>query len=241
MIDEMNIRAARNNARLCDLVCCAQGRPGEFFDEIWINRRAVPRFYPNAVTLGERSSRQLELVDSLIDARLPGGWAIKDSFSTLDAASRGFRVLFEAQWICLPASSIQARAMANARWEIVKTDRALVEWESAWDAANDTDSRRERVFQRPILDDRDVAVVVAYRDDRIAAGAIANRSDDVVGWSNLFANAPDVLDCAAASLTTIAEAFPGLPIVGYANGEELRGALALGFKPIGPLRVWSSV
>jgi hypothetical protein len=239
MLDDRSIRAARNNAEWCDAVCRAHNNPGEFHDDIWLNRNAVPRFYPNAGTLAEPSPRQLALIDELIAARLPPGWAVKDSFSMLDLESRGFRMLFDAEWIYLPVSRVKdiASARTSVRWEIVRNDLALAEWESAWsEAAGDTSN--DRIFLRPLLDDKDVAVVAGFRDGHIVAGAIGNRSDDVVGWSNFFAPAIEMFDHAMASLATIAGVFPGLPIVGYEHGDDLRNAHSIGFESIGPLRVW---
>jgi hypothetical protein len=239
MLDDRSIRAARNNAEWCDAVCRAHNNPGEFHDDIWLNRNAVPRFYPNAGTLAEPSPRQLALIDELIAARLPPGWAVKDSFSMLALESRGFRVLFDAEWIYLPVSRVQdiGSPRASARWEIVRTDLALAEWESAWsEAAGDTG--KDRIFPPPLLENKDVAVVAGFRDRDIVAGAIANRSDEVVGWSNFFAPATEMLDRATASLATIARLFPGLPIVGYEHGDDLRNAHSIGFESIGSLRVW---
>ena len=81
MLEEKIIRAARNNAEWCDAVCRAHGNPGEFHEGMWLNRHQVPRFYPNAGTLGAPSQQQLDLIDELLAARIPGGWAVKDSFS----------------------------------------------------------------------------------------------------------------------------------------------------------------
>jgi len=59
-----------------------------------------------------------------------------------------------------------------------------------------------------------------------------------VGLSNSFGSTQPALRlsliCAAASL------FPGLPIVGYANGERLAAAHDAGFASIGRLRVWQA-
>ena len=240
MIDERTIRAARNNAEWCDAVCRAHGIPGEFHQDIWLNRHPVPRFYPNAGTLAEPSRGQLDLIDELIAARLPPGWAIKDSFSALDLSSRGFQVLFVAEWICLSVARVKdmAAARPTMRWEVVRDDRALAEWESAW-SGSAGDSGGDRIFLRSLLENKDVAVVAGFRDRRIIAGAIANRSDGVVGWSNFFAPKAELLECAAESLATITRVFPNLPIVGYEHGDELRDALALSFESIGPLRVWT--
>jgi hypothetical protein len=239
MLDDRSIRAARNNAEWCDAVCRAHGNPGEFHDDIWLNRNSVPRFYPNAGTLAEPSPRQLALIDELIAARLPPGWAVKDSFSMLDLESRGFRILFDAEWIYLPVSRVKyiGATRTSARWEIVRTDLALAEWESAWsEAAGDTG--KDRIFLPPLLENRDVAMIACFRDGHIVAGAIANRSDGVVGWSNFFARGAEVFDHAAASLATIAGVFPGLPIVGYEHGDDLRNAHSIGFESIGALRGW---
>jgi hypothetical protein len=237
MLADRYVRAARNNAEWCDAVCRAHGNPGEFHDDIWLNRNAVPRFYPNAGTLAEPSPRQLALIDELIAARLPSGWAIKDSFSMLDLESRGFRMLFDAEWIYLPVSRIKDVARTSARWEIMRNDLALAEWESAW-SRSAGDTSEDRIFLPSILENKDVAVVAGFRDGHIVAGAIANRSDDVVGWSNFFAPASEMFDDAVASLATIVRVFPGLPIVGYEHGDDLRNAHSLGFESIGSLRVW---
>ena len=237
MLDDRLIRAARNNAEWCDAVCRAHGNSGEFHDDIWIGRHPVPRFYPNAGTLAEPSPRQLALIDELIAARLPSGWAIKDSFSMLDLESRGFRMLFDAEWIYLPVSRIKDVARTSARWEIMRNDLALAEWESAW-SRSAGDTSEDRIFLPSILENKDVAVVAGFRDGHIVAGAIANRSDDVVGWSNFFAPASEMFDDAVASLATIVRVFPGLPIVGYEHGDDLRNAHSLGFESIGSLRVW---
>ncbi len=79
--------------------------------------------------------------------------------------------------------------------------------------------------------------MAAYRDQQVVAGAIANRSGDVVGVSNVFAHT-DAERSWAGCLTTIIDAFPGLPLVGYERGDELVIAQGLGFEAVGPLRVW---
>ena len=148
-------------------------------------------------------------------------------------------MLFDAEWIYLPVSRMKDIApRSSARWEIVRSDRALAEWESAWSSAAG-DTSEERIFVPALLENKDIAVVAGYRDDHIVAGAIANRSDGVVGWSNFFAPAAEILDAGAASLATIGGVFSGLPIVGYEHGDDLRNALALGFESLGPLRVWT--
>jgi hypothetical protein len=149
-------------------------------------------------------------------------------------------MLFAAEWIYLPVSRVNdlASVRISTRWEVVRNDRALAEWEAAW-CKTSGDTSRDRIFLPPLLDNKDIAVVAGYSDGHIVAGAIANRSDGVVGWSNFFAPEAEMLDCAVASLATISGMFRGLPIVGYEHGIDLRNAHALGFESIGPLRVWT--
>ena len=73
---------------------------------------------------------------------------------------------------------------------------------------------------------------------RVLAGAVASRSDQVVGISNVFAldDGPD------AAWPVVLEAvhwlFPTLPVVGYEYGDDLAAAARHGFEPVGPLRIW---
>jgi len=234
-------QAIRNNAQWCQIVCRAHDRPGEFFDEIWINRAPLPRFYPNAQTLAEGSSHQINLIRGLTNQGLPSGWAVKDSFASLDLTTCGFIPLFDAQWLYLSRERLKAVSSASApgvHWEIVRTDQMLAEWERAWCEAHH-DTNRARVYLPALLEDRDVAIVAARRGDHIVAGAVGNRSDGVIGWSNLFVKQVRYLgDLTAGSLLMLSKIFPGLPLVGYEGGDALRAALRSGFEAIGPLRVW---
>lgn len=240
MTNALAIRAVRNNADWCDLVCRAHGNAGEFRRKIWINRKPVPRFYPNAQTLMASGAEMLESIDELARAGLPGGRAIKDSFASIDLVSRGFTPLFDAEWIALHPGHLkgEVRAASDIRWEVVREERALAEWERAWCIAQN-DMATERVFRAPLLENRDVAFVTAFRGGKIVGGAIGNRSDGVIGWSNLFiAESRDLAEVAIGSIRMLWESFGDLPIVAYDGGEALQGALSIGFESLGPLRVW---
>src|ERR1700689_1372515 len=168
MLDTRKIGTIRNNAEWCDAVCRAHGRPGEFNPDMWLNRHPVPRFYPNVGTLVEPCQRQLDLIDELVASRLPPGWAVKDSFCMLDLASRGFQVLFVAEWIYLPVSRIRNIPTSGkaTRWEVVRSHDALSEWESAWSRAVGDLSER-RIFVPSLLENTKIAIVAGYRDSRI--------------------------------------------------------------------------
>jgi hypothetical protein len=116
----------------------------------------------------------------------------------------------------------------------------LVEWEAAWNgpSASDLSPPPARVFPPALLADPDIAFIAALIDRRVVAGAIANRTDAVVGLSNVFAPAGAAArfwpGCIGAAMST----FAGLPVVGYERGAELALALDLGFQDVGPLRIW---
>jgi hypothetical protein len=121
-------------------------------------------------------------------------------------------------------------------WRRVGDAGALEAWETAWAAGGSpADSR---VFSPAILDDPDIVILGRPAAAGFDAGCIANLSQGSVGLSNVFSTAgpvPAVFDQAASAVSAVA---PGLPLVGYENGEELRAALAAGFQPVGPLRIW---
>jgi hypothetical protein len=243
VIDPRIRSAARNNAEWCEAVSSARGTPGEFDDGIWFNRHPVPRYYPNAVTLHETAHHDtghvLDHIRELANARLPGAWAVKDSFGLLDLASSGFAPLFDAQWIVHnPDVPLGNYPLPNWRWTTIDSVAGLDDWEAAWSVASGELPGQPRVFAPALLENRRVAVVAAFEGDRIVAGAIANRSNDVVGLSNPFSPQSSELASAARVLSLLSELFPRMPVVGYANGAELKGSVRLGYEPIGRLRVW---
>jgi hypothetical protein len=97
------------------------------------------------------------------------------------------------------------------------------EWERAW-------GEPLGLFVPALL--AEVQFLAARSGGRIVAGAILNRSGDVVGISNVFGG-----DWAGA-VATATRLYPGLALVGYAAGNDLAAARRQGFDVIGPLRVW---
>ncbi len=235
------MQAARNNAIWCDTICRAHGIPSKFHAQLWLCRHTVPRFYPNAVTFANpiAGSAQLAHMQQLLSEVLPKSAAVKDSFCALELASLGFQQLFEATWLWLASRPLLDRA-AQVDWVRVRDVDQLAAWELAWNgaSADEQSAAPARVFPPALLADPDIVFIAAYLGNRIVAGAIANRTDDVVGLSNVFA--PDGAaarfwpGCVGAAM----DAFAGLALVGYESGDELAIALALGFEALGPLRVW---
>ncbi|HZQ86640.1 MAG TPA: hypothetical protein VFA83_17470 [Acidimicrobiales bacterium] len=81
------------------------------------------------------------------------------------------------------------------------------------------------------------AVLLADPDVRFLTSGqgsvVANRGGGVIGLSNATGVGVD-----RAGLAFASQQWPGLPLVGYASGAELKAMLTLGFEPVGPLRVW---
>jgi hypothetical protein len=237
------VQAARNNAIWCDTVCRAHGIPGEFHDRVWLNRHPVPRFHSNAITLSDRrdAATQLAYVQALITSGLPGTWSVKDSFYALDLARLGFQRLFEATWLWRASSPMALHpASAGTRWAWVNRASELARWETVWsgDAGNISASPQPRLFMPALLADQDVGFIAAYQDEKIVAVAIANRTDEVVGLSNVFVPSADSTWFWAGCIAMVQERFPGLPLVGYQRGSKLAVAQTLGFEAVQNLRVW---
>jgi hypothetical protein len=232
-------QAARNNAFWCDTVCYAHSGITEIREHLWFNRRRSPPFYPNVVTLTESEgvTAQLEGIHELIAAGIAGDWGVKDSFCTLNLAPLGFHLLFEASWIWRsPGLPKPDGGIADLRWGNVQTPAELARWETAW-RGRDGDPQ-SRIFPPSLLDEPDIIFLAAYRGGPIVAGAIANRTENVVGLSNVFTPPGEEAGFWAGGVTAALETFPGLPLVGYERGDELAIAQSLGFETLEPLKVW---
>ena len=237
-------QAARNNAIWCDSVYRANGIPGEFHEDIWLNQNPALRHYPNAVTLLDQrnSTGQLGHIRDLVNSSLAGNWCVKDSFCALDLTALGFQILFEAEWIWLSATSIRpSRSTFGLDWARIQTGSELTKWETAWsgDPADRAATQRSPLFLPSLLADRDISFIAAYKDQEIVAGIVANRAAGVVGLSNFFAPSNDVVSCWSNCVTTAQASFQDLPLVGYERGPQLAIAQAMGFERLQRLKIWT--
>jgi hypothetical protein len=211
----------------------SHGVAGEFGTQAWTAPARTPPYYPDAVTLAPAADTAALV--ARIDTAAPGA-SVKDSFADLDLSDAGFRVLFEAQWIHRPPSA--PTTTPGLSWEVANDPDKLRAWALAWDnEQGDAD-----LFRPELLDDPDTFVLgvrSADGHDRTVAGAVASRSDQAVGISNVFTRDGGDADAAwPVVLDAAHRLFPNLPVVGYEHGDDLAAALRHGFAPIGPLRVW---
>ena len=201
-------------------MCFAHGTVGRFLVHTWVNAEPVPRFYPNVVTLttGDADiAEQRQAVRILQKSHLPGRWAVKDSFRTLDIARLGFEVLLEAKWIrkAVPKAATMVSGLA---------------WERVTAGSGD--------FPAALFSDDNFAMFAAKRDGAVVAGGTFYRADGVVGLSNVVAEFDDEPAVWRDLVSLAAATFPGLPLVGYESGDELDAAKKAGFEIGDRLRIW---
>jgi hypothetical protein len=229
VIEDKWIRAAaRNNAEWCAAMSRAHGVRSRFGEQAWTAPSRTPIFYPDAVTLvpGADCASIVSAIDAGPDA------SVKDSFADLDLAPAGFEVLFDGQWLCRPADApVAAREFS---WARVSDPDTLRTWATAWDGGNGF----QQLFRPELLDDPTTFVLAGRAGEAIVGGAVATRSDEVVGISNLFAVGGDGAGMWPLVLEAVGALFADLPVVTYDRDEDVAGAIRHGFRPLGPLRVW---
>ena len=193
--------------------------------DLWSTPRRSPDAYPDAVTL--RPGVPVAAVLAAVDDS--DGASVKDSFADLDLAPHGWSVLFEAQWLTRPAVPATAPGLP---WRTVDRRHAAAL------------ARRPRLGgDRPgVLDDPDVRLLLAADADGPVAVAALNRSgagtDTVVGVSNVqvLRAEPELV---WSELAMVARRELGAHrLVGYESGPDLLPPVAVGFEPVGRLRVW---
>ncbi|MEV6833886.1 hypothetical protein AB0N17_05085 [Streptomyces sp. NPDC051133] len=222
--------AARNNAEWCAAMSRSHGVKGEFAAQAWAAPSRTPLYYPDAVTLVPGADATA--LAARIDTAAPGA-SVKDSFADLDLTGAGFQVLFEAQWIHRPASA--PAPAPDLQWSVADDPDTLHAWALAWDDGEGD----EGLFRPELLADPATFVLAGLSPDgRVVAGAVASRSDEVVGVSNVFALDGGADAAWPGVLHAVNRLFPTLPLAGYEQGDALAAAVRHGFEPIGPLRVW---
>jgi hypothetical protein len=222
--------AARNNAEWCAVMCRSHGLASRFGDQVWTAPARTPPFYPDAVTLAPGTDAGA--VISRIDRSRPGA-SVKDSFADLDLTRAGFEVLFDAQWLHRPADA--PLPQSDLTCATVRDADELRRWARAWDRGEG----HQDLFRPELLDDADTTVLAAYDlHGSVTAGAVASRSERVVGISNLFAVDGGSDTAWPAVLHAVHDLFPALPVVTYDRGDDLAAALRHGFEALGALRVW---
>ena len=230
--------AAYNNAVWCDTICRSHHVMGEFRETFWVNHHKTPIYYPNLITLSPMAAitpHQGALVE-LLTGRQDYTISVKDSFAILDLAPFGFHQLFQAQWIFRQGSTdLAPQITADLQWKQITAESELLRWEDAWSAPT---SSHERLFLPALLHDADICIIAAYKESQIVAGAIVNRTTEVVGLSNVFTPEQEAERYWEGLLSAIAACYPALPIVGYERDDSLAVALHVGFATLGPLRVW---
>jgi len=196
----------------------------------WVNAETVPRFYPNVVSLTTGESdidEQRQIVEMLLKSHLPGRWAVKDSFKTLDIARLGFDVLFEANWIRKVEPKAPTPGSAPPRSHAAVSG---LSWERAKPGGEG--------FPASLFSDDNFAMFSGRRDGAVTAGGTLYRSDGVVGISNVTADVDEAPAVWRDLAMLAAVTFPNLPIVGYESGDELKAARRAGFEVGDPLRIW---
>jgi hypothetical protein len=217
----MITRAARNNALWCDTVCRTHGLSATFGGQTWVSHERSPLFYPDAVTLAPGLR-----VDQVLAGVTGGlGCSVKDSYADVDLSGHGFSVLFEAQWFVHHGGDYDS----DLDWRACED---FDTWAGGWSGGQPQDVLRPELLFDPLT-----MLLTGSRDGVVTAGAIAYRSDDVVGVSNLF-GPPD--QAWPGVIGQVTRRFPGIPIVGYEYGDDLAAARRYGCEPLGPLRVWTA-
>ena len=240
MTNEIVAQAAYNNALWCDVVCSTHQGRGEFYEDLWINRFGVPRYYPDVVTLigAEAASAQTLAISALIRPALRRGWAVKDSFQSLDLHDYGFTLLFDAEWIGATSGAPLARTASHKlQWRRVDSEPALLDWEQSW--AEQATTRQSQIFLPRLLSAPDIHFVFAVDEGLLVGGGILNWGAGVVGISNVFASNVDPEMIWEGLALSARSAFPGLPLVAYDHRKgQLDAAHRAGFATVGRLRIW---
>ena len=196
-------------------------------DGVWRSAGPPPPLHSDVVTVEPWAT-----ADTLM-AALAGrpSWGYKDAFATLPPVGGSVELLFEATWIHHPAPPSPRRPDPGS-WRPVRTPEELARWNGGWDTA--------AVLLPGLLDRGHFAILGRSQGDEMVAGAVARLGVGTVDVSNVHGVGGHAVDWEEL-VRAVAKVFPGRELVGYEQGDDLEAALAAGFTPVGPLRVWTGL
>lgn len=213
--------AVINNIVWCGVVCELHGLAQTSSERVWGLLSKAPELYPDIITSSSHATSE-EVKDFIGSREI---FSIKDSFANLNMVPFGFKVLFEAKWIHhAPVVDVD---FDKTGWTVISTEKDLARWTLACGL--------QKVIIPKILDRKDVKIFMHDIDGEIS-GFIANLNANTVGISNVFSNNNTIIWTDISPL--VSTYFPGIPMVGYENGDDLTAALSSEWTTIGPLRVW---
>ena len=215
--------AVRNNAAWVDAVARSHGVATRRDGPALRADGPMPPFYPNLVTLDPTLDAPALVADPPRGAA--AGWGLKDSFAALDLTPEGFVPAFDATWIACDAAPAGAGALRIA------TPEGLARWTRGWGGTPEGAT----IFLPALLAAPGVRFYAVEAAGVVEAGLAALVDAEVAGYSNAFGPAAGIAACLAA----LAAEAGGRPLVGYEGGPALAAMTGLGFRPLGPLRVWS--
>ncbi|HLO98382.1 MAG TPA: hypothetical protein VK171_07300 [Fimbriimonas sp.] len=162
----------------------------------------------------------------------PAGF--KDAFHEIEAADHGYNLLFTSSWIWLESPQVTEPQLT---WKEATNYTEQAEWQDRWWGVHATE--RTTIYPASMVENSDFRFLTAFDHDQPLGCAMLNRSDSVIGISNLFAFQGSDLSLWRDIAGVAARRFPGMPLCGYERDDSLGNARSSGFEAIGQLRVWT--
>lgn len=194
-------------------------------DGIWSSTGTPPALHSDVVIVEPTATA------AALTAALAGRptWGYKDSFAILPPSGPPGELLFEATWIHREAPAELGHRRPAMPWRALRTAHELARWNAGWDTAD--------VLLPSLLERGHFAILARFDGGDIAAGAIARLGSGTVDLSNVHGADDRAVDWQEL-VVAVGAVFPGRDLVGYERGDDLEAAIAAGFAPVGPLRVW---
>lgn len=240
-LSDMLKTAINNLADHSEHVLGLHGSPTERTSTLWLNRHTPPIPYSHVITLDPEAdaAETQSQVEAFIESRPEGApIGVNDSFSNLDLATVGRKVLFSDLWFFREPGPCELRTPDELEIVTVKRAAQVAEFNRA-EALGFGGEREADLYLAPIVEDRRHRLLIGRVDGELVCSVLTFNNGDSVGVYAL-STVPYARNKGYGEAIVRAALLNNDELPAFTNPSSMSNGLfgRIGFREIGKRTIW---